>query len=107
MTVVGLVLIAITPPDAVPSGSRIDEVLGYLVLQTALSGIGALLAWRRSENAVGWLLSGAGVVSALQYFTAGYAIYGVFSGDLPGPLPRLRWAASHCSSRSVGASRTP
>jgi hypothetical protein len=86
MTVVGLTLIAITPRDAVPDGSRFDEVLGYLVLQTTLSGLGALLAWRRPENLVGWLLSAAGLVSALQYFTAGYAVYGSFSGLLPGAV---------------------
>ena len=83
LTAVGLVLIAITPRDAVPIGSRIEDVLGYLVLQTALSGVGALLAWRRPANSIGWLLSGAGVVSALQFFTAGYAVYGMFSGRVP------------------------
>jgi hypothetical protein len=84
MTVTGLALIAMTPRDAVPSGSRLDEVLGFLVLQTALSGVGAVLGLRRPENAVGWLLSAAGVVAALQYLTAGYAVYGIYSGAFPG-----------------------
>lgn len=84
MTVTGLALIAMTPRDAVPSGSRLDEVLGFLVLQAALSGVGAVLALRRSENAIGWLLSAAGVVAAVQYLTAGYAVYGIYSGTLPG-----------------------
>jgi hypothetical protein len=86
MTVTGLFLIAVTPREAVPYGFRLDELVGYLVLQTALSGVGVLLAWRRPENTVGWLLSGAAVASAFQYLTAGYAIYGIYSGLMPGAV---------------------
>jgi hypothetical protein len=86
MTVAGLFLVAVTPREAVPYGFRLDELVGYLVLQTALSGVGVLLAWRRPENTIGWLLSGAAVVTAFQYITAGYAIYGIYSGLMPGAV---------------------
>jgi hypothetical protein len=86
MTVGGLFLIAMTPRDAVPYGFELDKLVGYLVLLTALSGVGALLAWRRPENTIGWLLSGAAVVAALLFITAGYAIYGIYSGLLPGAV---------------------
>jgi hypothetical protein len=80
MTVVGLLLIARTPRGEVPVGYRLEEVLGYLVFHVAFVGVGALLAWRRPENVIGWLLSGVGLGSAIQYVTAGYAIYGLFAG---------------------------
>jgi hypothetical protein len=86
MIATGLALIALTPRGDVPLGFRSEEMLPYLVLQAALSGVGALLAWRRPRTVIGWLLSGAGLVAALEHLTAGYAIYGLSSGVLPGAL---------------------
>jgi hypothetical protein len=96
MTVAGLALIALTPRGDVPLGFRFEELLPYLVLQAALSGVGALLAWRRPRNVIGWLLSGAGLVTGIEELTAGYAIYGLSSGVLPGALTAAwvySWAA--------------
>jgi hypothetical protein len=83
MTIAGLILIALTPRQAVPFGQRFEEVLPYLVLQAALACVGALLVWRRPQNIIGWLLGATGLVSALQFATAGYAVYGSFA-NLPG-----------------------
>ena len=96
MAAVGPAFIILTPRVDVPLGFRSEELLPYLVLQAALSGVGALLAWRRPGNVIGWLLSCAGLVAGLEHLTAGYAIYGLSSGVLPAALTAAwiySWAA--------------
>lgn len=93
LTVTGLTLIGLTPRRDVPLGFRLDELLPYLVLNAAFSGVGVLLAWRRPANVIGWLLSCAGLVAALEHLTAGYAIHGLASGVLPG-APTAAWIYS-------------
>lgn len=85
LTLIGFLLVALTPAESTPTGFRLGELLGYLVLQGAMSGVGALLTWRRPENLIGWLLSFGGVLSGFEFVTAGYAIYGQNSGALPDP----------------------
>jgi hypothetical protein len=85
MTIAGFILIALTPRGAVPLGSRPEELAFYIVLQAALAGMGALLALRQPRNVIGWLLSIAGVVTALEFASAGYAIHGFHFGALPRP----------------------
>jgi len=49
------------------------------------SMLGALIAARRPENPIGWMLAGFGLVSALLFFTGEYAIRGFVTA--PGSLP--------------------
>ena len=93
MTTSGLVLIALTPRVDVPPGLQLEEALVYQVLQVALSGVGGLLAWRRPDNFIGWLLSFAGLSTAIETLTAGYAVYGLPSGALP-DAPTVAWLYS-------------
>ena len=51
-----------------------------------LSLVGALLAWRRPESPIGWLLSAFGLLGALNAFAHAYATRGltIAPGSLPG-----------------------
>jgi signal transduction histidine kinase len=49
------------------------------------STLGALIAARRPKNPIGWMLASFGLITALQYFTAEYAIRGFVTA--PGSLP--------------------
>jgi hypothetical protein len=51
-----------------------------------LSLVGALLAWRRPENPIGWLLSAFGLLGTLNAFARAYATRGltIDPGSLPG-----------------------
>jgi signal transduction histidine kinase len=56
----------------------------------APTAVGTLLALRRPENPIGWLLVADGLILALCFLADGYADYAVLGGhDLPAP----RWAA--------------
>ena len=66
------------------------EPLGFngvatLVLTLTLPGIGWLIATRRPENRIGWMLLAIGFVYALMQFSAAYALYGLVVD--PGSLP--------------------
>jgi len=56
--------------------------LSYL----AFTGVGALIAARRPENPIGWLLCGAGIAAALEDVLLGYATRALVAdpGSLPG-----------------------
>jgi hypothetical protein len=84
-TGIGLALVALTPPDRVPVGFRFEDALSYLLQPLAAVTVGAIVAWRRPENPVGWLLAAVGWISSWQYLTVGYAIYGLF-GEVRLPL---------------------
>lgn len=80
---VGLVLLALSWSAPVPDhwGFR-----GFTILFVVTFGrIGALLASRRPENLLGWVLLAAGAAAAVQLLTEEYAIYGVI--DRAAPLP--------------------
>ena len=49
------------------------------------SALGALIAWRRPHNAVGWVLLAVGVSAAVSTFSQQYALYGLVTS--PGSLP--------------------
>ena len=55
--------------------------LGLMVFPT----VGAFVATRRPENAVGWIMLGSGVLLALSGFAISYATYGLFTR--PGGVP--------------------
>jgi hypothetical protein len=58
----------------------------YGLIFLPLTLVGALLAWRRPENPIGWLLSAFGLLGALNPFARAYATRGltIDPGSLPG-----------------------
>jgi len=69
--------------------NRYDLLLVTYVLGSALGGpVGALVASRRPENLVGWLVIGGSLSWALLEFTRQYTIYGLLTE--PGSLPFAR-----------------
>jgi len=76
---IGSALIATTPSERVPVGFRLEDLFSYLLLPLSSTTVGALVAWRRPHNAVGWLLASVGWISCWQCVTVGYAIHGSFS----------------------------
>jgi hypothetical protein len=56
-----------------------------IVFATAYGGVGAILASRRPENRVGWILLAAGTCSAVQLLVEEYAIFGVVDRTVPLP----------------------
>jgi hypothetical protein len=92
--VIGIALIVTTPPERVPVGFRAEDVFSYLLLPISSATVGAVVAWRRPHNAVGWLLATAGWISSWQYLTAGYAVHGLF-GEVRLPMAEVSaWAYS-------------
>ena len=51
------------------SGNGLDMVVG-LTFIAAFATVGALLAWKKPGNPIGWLLSGSGLAYALGGFSA-------------------------------------
>ncbi|MGZ8740747.1 MAG: hypothetical protein ACXWZ8_09155, partial [Gaiellaceae bacterium] len=54
------------------------------------TGVGLVVATRRRNNPIGWLLLGNGFVLALNGLAADYAAYGLL--ERPGSLPGAEWA---------------
>ena len=73
-----------------------------LVLTVTLPGIGWLIATRRPENRIGWMLLAIGFFYALTQLSEAWAVYGLVAA--PGALPladvmswltRLIWAPAY------------
>ena len=47
--------------------------------------VGALIAWQRPRNTVGWLFCAVGIGTGMTDFSAAYAAYGTVQGHLPLP----------------------
>jgi hypothetical protein len=75
----GTAMIALTPPDQIPSGFRLEDTVKYLSMPVSLSIVGLLIAVRRPGNPIGWALTLAGAASALQFLAAGYAVQALFA----------------------------
>jgi len=71
------------------TGSRVSIAPVFVGLAWAMTG--AVLAWLRPRNALGWLLLGVGTFQALSIVTAIYGGYGLVLTDAP--LPLARWSA--------------
>ena len=78
-----------------PEQAALSEVLGMVVahavepwLALSWSLTGAVLAWLRPRNAIGWLLIGVGSCQVTQLLAAGYGSMGVFAAS-----PDWPWAA--------------
>jgi signal transduction histidine kinase len=65
-------------------------VAGWLTATLASSAVGLLLATRRGDNPIGWLLVANGLVLAASAVAATYADYAVLAE--PGALPGGEWA---------------
>jgi MFS family permease len=63
--------------------SGLDGTVG-IVFVAAFATVGALLAWKRPRNPIGWLLSATGLVTAV-------AIFGVFLAHFPRTLTLAYW----------------
>ena len=78
------VLVLEVPPVNVSDSPLAVNLLGSLV-QLAYATAGALIASRQPHNAIGWLLSGSALLSALGDLAIEYAVYGLLTR--PGSLP--------------------
>lgn len=81
-----------------PAQEALSDVLDTVVahpiepwLALSWSLTGAVLAWLRPKNAVGWLLIGVGSCQVLQLLAAGYGSMGVFAASPDWPL--ASWSA--------------
>ena len=63
--------------------SRLDWVTAIAFIG-AFATVGALLAWKRPENPIGWLLSAIGLVFAV-------AVFSVFLAHFPQTLALANW----------------
>ena len=78
--------------DALSSRSTEPEWLSFVFpLAVVMStGVGLVVATRRRDNPIGWLLLANGFVLALNGLAANYATYGLL--ERPGSLPGAEWA---------------
>ena len=81
MTVVAMVLLV---PDSAVQGPG-SYVVTIVLLAVTFSIVGWLIASRRSENRIGWMLLTVGFFYALTMFSQMYAVYGLLA--MPGSLP--------------------
>ncbi|MEO7804342.1 MAG: sensor histidine kinase [Actinomycetota bacterium] len=70
-----------------------DVVVGvvFTVGQFAFATVGALVAWRRPSNPIGWIFLGVGLFSAGSSLAESYAVYAIFTE--PQSLPKAEVAA--------------
>lgn len=89
-----LVLNRSTSSGGATLGSRVSDA-SFGVALFAFPIVGALVASRRPENRIGWLLVGTGLALAVVAFASGYAEYALFTE--PGSLPagkEVAWVQS-------------
>jgi hypothetical protein len=84
MGVAGTVLVVL-------NGSPLLEntIFGSIFMTMGLTG--ALIAGRRPDNAIGWLLVGSTIAVAIAFAGGEAAIYGFETN--PGSIPGARWLA--------------
>ena len=79
-------IILLVPASAVPGlGNFGSNGVASLILALTLPSIGWLIASRRPENRIGWMLLAIGFFYALTQFSSMYAVYGLLA--TPGSLP--------------------
>lgn len=80
-----LVLVAIGPGRVPPSDIFAGSGgVAFLILALTYASVGAIVAWRRSENAIGWIFCLVGLATCLQLLTWQYADVGLHAHRLPG-----------------------
>ena len=60
-------------------------VIFPVLLSTAFSAVGALVASRRPENLIGWIMCAMGLLFALNGLAGSYAAHALYSGSEPMP----------------------
>jgi signal transduction histidine kinase len=95
LNVAGLVasywLVSLPQREAVEAAVHAPQGAGGANLSIGWVLTGAVLAWCRPRNALGWLLLGAGSCGVLSTLTSLYGAYGVVLGDPDWPV--ARWSA--------------
>jgi hypothetical protein len=90
LTAAGLAFAATLDGLSSEYGDGALTVAGWLMATVASSLVGLLLATRRGDNPIGWLLLANGLVLAALAVAATYADYAVLAE--PGALPGAEWA---------------
>ena len=88
-----LLFIAVLVSDVVLSLRGTGKLGGHLfsIAVGSFTVVGALIVWKRSSNAVGWLFAAVGLLWASGDLASSYAYYGVVTE--PGALPYVTLAA--------------
>jgi len=84
ISVASLVLLARTPRDEIPFGSRPEETLPYFAMQLAFAIVGAVVLWRRPRNSIGWAFTAVAFASSVEFAGTGYGLYALHG---PAGLP--------------------
>jgi hypothetical protein len=81
------------------ASTPIPETFGFrgtdVIFALTFSTVGAVVAWRRPQNPVGWVFCAAGLVAGIVGFAAEYSVYAVLTR--PGSLPlgaEVAWIAN-------------
>jgi hypothetical protein len=103
LTVLALLLLALnlSHPHTHTFDSWLDSTLNAVFFST----VGAIVASRRSENLVGWLLCLYGLAQSISHFSAQYAIYALLAQ--PDSLPAgeaFAWVSSFLLPVIIGFS---
>src|ERR687894_58877 len=69
-------LLSLITPPIPPDGPPAFWGAAFVTLSLAYPTVGAIVAWRRPKNPIGWIFCAVGLVLAFQTFAAGYADYG-------------------------------
>src|SRR5215208_754499 len=93
LTVVALLLLALNLSH--PHTHTFDSWLDSTVNAVFFSTVGAIVASRRSENLVGWLLCLYGFAQSISHFSAQYAIYALLAQPASFPAGEaMAWVSS-------------
>src|SRR5829696_5103165 len=103
LTVLALLLLALNL--SLPHTHTFDSWLDSTLNAVFFSTVGAIVASRRSENLVGWLLCLYGLAQSISHFSAQYAIYALLTQ--PNSLPAgvaMAWVYSWLLPIVIGLS---
>ena len=103
LTVVALLLLALNLSH--PHTHIFDTWLDNTLNAVFFSTVGAIVAFRRPENPVGWLLCLYGLAQSIDHFSAQYAIYALLAQ--PNSLPAgvaMAWVYSWLLPIIIGLS---
>ncbi len=82
--------VVIVPLNGGEIGS--SDTTGSVILALSFSAVGAVIVFRRPENAVGWILLIGGLCNSMNGFSWEYSRYALLTADDPWPLgPFFAW----------------